>query len=536
MASTETIKDTEKDELKKLTYTVTNSVDKISNQQLINIGNYYNVLGTSSSYISITFHYYDKSNNLINKTFDSTKYPYFKELSINDNGFKSFTLKMFDKDFGASQGYDPFGKTAGEESLEYYIKSAIGGLNNYTESDSSSSSNSNIGTETDLTAIIDTNRNIEANISIKYGYTDVDEFSNLTAEERKNLNEKYNEQYAKISGSNYSSDGRTGRWWSVKKPKIENKLTIDDSNRTIKLHTDTNVDLSYWARLNSIDQSTVESYTSDYVITGFKTNINNYGLEYEIKGVEVKNYSMLKYKFVQRYAEFDGTPRNVFRRMSRAINNINNGNKFRIIWLNQKDQDGNDIGAENIYQEVDSENVKKIISSGTDSDIYWTKLINYMKTNSLSGNLESELNVNNPKDILDSLDDRMKFLTCLFLSKAKKNNLRIELKPILSIPSQILIFAIGRLKTDTEIRKKILKQLLELAGTTEDYLYNKYNFSDFDSAYGNYASNGFEINNGFKLPIKKIGYYNSGITVIINQSNYVNYSYLITSSLDINFL
>ena len=168
MASTETIKDTEKDELKKLTYTVTNSVDKISNQQLINIGNYYNVLGTSSSYISITFHYYDKSNNLINKTFDSTKYPYFKELSINDNGFKSFTLKMFDKDFGASQGYDPFGKTAGEESLEYYIKSAIGGLNNYTESDSSSSSNSNIGTETDLTAIIDTNRNIEANISIFY--------------------------------------------------------------------------------------------------------------------------------------------------------------------------------------------------------------------------------------------------------------------------------------------------------------------------------------------------------------------------------
>lgn len=496
-------------------------------QYLVNPANYYNMYSTSSTYIKATF---INNEDGTEKTFDSIKYPYFKNFSISDNGVKTLTLEMFDRDFGSSPGYSPDGDSD-EKSLEYYIKHAIGGFNHSTVSSinsetNSSDTNSSEGTleeQSSLESInMDTLNDSKPNLTIQFGYSDVDEFAGSLTSNNEKVIKAYQDSYAKLSGSSYkdssddTSSKRNARWWNTKNSASSNILTELDLKETeskdsdgnsyysggvvTNKNTSTSTDeenLDYISRFQSSDQSTKDSYIINFIITGFKTSITSAGLEYKITAIESRNYELLKYKFVQRYGYIEGTPKKVFRSIAKAINKSNTKNLvdsgLQICWLNQ-DYSGLSVDGTEIYQEVNTDTLKKASETIGKNDLWWNNILAFIKNNEKyttgTGNFDDNYGSSKSNiSIINSLYPYTRLQVCYFIEALaiKKIDVKLDCGKR-NFALQALLYSIGRLKCNTDSRKGIFDSLCSYAGTSATNIKNFYSYNSSDTAY-NFMTN-----------------------------------------------
>ena len=297
-----------------------------------------------------------KALDILSKSYfklNSITYPFFKSLNIKDKGFKTFTLTLFDKDFGSFNRqmvndngemlFNKEGNISGEYfSLDELIRSALVSptasakekldvTNNrqkaYTED------GGEIGNDY-LTFNEDIPSN-PANIKLRWGYCDCNEKMSLKNETNNLKNNFYDP---------YNSKSRDGRWWEAKeigkKTNAKNMILSkyvknNDSNiyHNVKIENNDNknpensikTNISFENNINSSVQTAVMSREYEFIITGFKTKLKSNGIEYIISGIEAKDGNLLMTRFMQKYAEITSYPEEVLYLLEHIFNENNKG-------------------------------------------------------------------------------------------------------------------------------------------------------------------------------------------------------------------
>lgn len=315
------------------------------------VNNYYDFYSASTPYVSLTFRY--RNNDEIQKVnINSVEYPFIKSFNCVDEGVKTFTIKLFDRDFNSLINiYDDNGNKIGEKTLEQILALSVG-INNTKQE------NNNEETKYSLAAanygdVVGTkvSDDMQFNLGIIFGYSETN--PKLTQENGTNYlssNASKNGDYTYAGNTKYYTKNkesqRTHRWW-------ETSVVEDNSNnRTLS------------DRVNSPNQTTIRTEIIETLITGYQTEFSSAGIYYTIKAIEMSQSELSKYKIYQRYTNIKGTPSEVLYTVMNMVNGIFDDKDGGIkLYIDESCRSGKDIVIEDYEKEEESKdenNVNKI--------------------------------------------------------------------------------------------------------------------------------------------------------------------------------
>ena len=369
------------------------------------VDNYYDFYSASTPYVSLTFRYRNDKGGIQKVNINSVEYPFIKSFNCVDEGVKTFTIKLFDRDFNSLiKIYDNKDKSKiiGESTLEQILALSVG-INNTKQE------NNNEETKYSLTAanygdVVGTkvSDDMQFNLGIIFGYSETN--PKLTQENGTNyLSDRasQDENYAKAGNTRYLKNGsenqRTHRWWET---SVEES---DDHNRTLS------------DRVNSSNQTTIRTELVKTLITGYQTEFSSAGIYYTIKAIEVSQSELSKYKIYQRYTNIKGTPSEVLYTVMNMVNGIFDNEEEGIkLYIDESCRNGKDVVIEDYEKEEESkdeDNVNKIQEPKQVQISLGSKDALSMYQDDLSQGLKEEIsfkNVKKPKlykSVLSILND-----------------------------------------------------------------------------------------------------------------------------------
>lgn len=316
------------------------------------VNNYYDFYSASTPYISLTFRYRNDKGGIQKVNINSVEYPFIKSFNCVDEGVKTFTIKLFDRDFNSLINiYDDNGNKIGEKTLEQILALSVGINNTKQEND-------NEETKYSLTAanygdVVGTkvSDDMQFNLGIIFGYSETN--PKLTQENDTGYlssNASKNGDYTYAGNTKYYTKNkesqRTHRWWET---SVEES---NDHNRTLS------------DRVNSSNQTTIRTELIETLITGYQTEFSSAGIYYTIKAIEMSQSELSKYKIYQRYTNIKGTPSEVLYTVMNMVNGIFDGKNGGIkLYIDESCRSGKDIVIEDYEKEEESkdeDNVNKI--------------------------------------------------------------------------------------------------------------------------------------------------------------------------------
>lgn len=320
-------------------------------QEFNDVDNYYDFYSASTPYVSLKFRY--RNNDGIQEVnINSVEYPFIKSFNCVDEGVKTFTIKLFDRDFNSLINiYDDNGNKIGEKTLEQILALSVGINNTKQEND-------NEETKYSLTAanygdVVGTKvtEDMQFNLGIIFGYSETN--PKLTQENNTGYlssNASKNGDYTYAGSTKYYTKDknlqRTHRWW-------ETSVVEDNShNRTLS------------DRVNSPNQTTIRTELIETLITGYQTEFSSAGIYYTIKAIEMSQSELSKYKIYQRYTNIKGTPSEVLYTVMNMVNSIFDNKDGGIkLYIDESCRSGKDVVIEDYEKEEESkdeDNVNKV--------------------------------------------------------------------------------------------------------------------------------------------------------------------------------
>ena len=372
-------------------------------QEFNDVDNYYDFYSASTPYVSLTFRYRNDKGGIQKVNINSVEYPFIKSFNCVDEGVKTFTIKLFDRDFNSLiKIYDDNSKIIGESTLEQILALSVG-INNTKQE------NNDEETKYSLTAanygdVVGTkvSEDMQFNLGIIFGYSETN--PKLTQENGTNyLSDRasQDENYAKAGNTRYLKNGtenqRSHRWWET---------SVEESNDHNKTLSD---------RVNSSNQTTIRTELVKTLITGYQTEFSSAGIYYTIKAIEVSQSELSKYKIYQRYTNIKGTPSEVLYTVMNMVNGIFDNEEEGIkLYIDESCRNGKDVVIEDYEKEEESkdeDNVNKIQEPKQVQISLGSKDALSMYQDNLSQGLKEEIsfkNVKKPKlykSVLSILND-----------------------------------------------------------------------------------------------------------------------------------
>ena len=372
-------------------------------QEFNDVDNYYDFYSASTPYISLTFRYRNDRGGIQKVNINSVEYPFIKSFNCVDEGVKTFTIKLFDRDFNSLINiYNDNGDKIGESTLEQILALSVG-INNTKQE------NNNEETKYSLAAanygdVVGTkvSEDMQYNLGIIFGYSETN--PKLTQENGTNyLSDRasQDENYTKAGNTRYLKNGsekqRTHRWWET---SVEES---NDHNRTLS------------DRVNSSNQTTIRTELVETLITGYQTEFSSAGIYYTIKAIEISQSELSKYKIYQRYTNIKGTPSEVLYTVMNMVNSIFDNEEEGIkLYIDESCRNGKDVVIEDYEKEEESkdeDNVNKIQEPKQVQISLGSKDALSMYQDNLSNGLKEEVsfkNVKKPKlykSVLSILND-----------------------------------------------------------------------------------------------------------------------------------
>ena len=374
-------------------------------QEFNDVDNYYDFYSASTPYVSLTFRYRNDKGGIQEVNINSVEYPFIKSFNCVDEGVKTFTIKLFDRDFNSLINiYDNKDKSKiiGESTLEQILALSVG-INN------SKQENNNEETKYSLAAanygdVVGTkvSDDMQFNLGIIFGYSETN--PKLTQENGTNyLSDRasQDENYTKAGNTKYYTKDkkkqRTHRWWetSTESSESDNKTLSD--------------------RVNSSNQTTIRTELVKTLITGYQTEFSSAGIYYTIKAIEVSQSELSKYKIYQRYTNIKGTPSEVLYTVMNMVNGIFDNEEEGIkLYIDESCRNGKDVVIEDYEKEEESkdeDNVNKVQEPKQVQISLGSKDALSMYQDNLSNGLKEEVsfkNVKKPKlykSVLSILND-----------------------------------------------------------------------------------------------------------------------------------
>ena len=330
-------------------------------QEFNDVNNYYDFYSASTPYVSLTFRYRNDKDGIQKVNINSVEYPFIKSFNCVDEGVKTFTIKLFDRDFNSLINvYDneDKNKVIEKTTLEQILALSVGINNTKQEND-------NEKTKYSLTAanygdIVGTkvSEDMQYNLGIIFGYSETnpkltqgnDGVERETSTGYLSSNASTNGDYTYAGNTKYYTKDkkkqRTHRWWetSTESSKSDNKTLSD--------------------RVNSSNQTTIRTELIETLITGYQTEFSSAGIYYTIKAIEMSQSELSKYKIYQRYTNIKGTPSEVLYTVMNMVNGIFDGKDGGIkLYIDESCRSGKDIVIEDYEKEEESkdeDNVNKV--------------------------------------------------------------------------------------------------------------------------------------------------------------------------------
>ena len=322
-------------------------------QEFNDVDNYYDFYSASTPYVSLKFRYRNDKGGIQKVNINSVEYPFIKSFNCVDEGVKTFTIKLFDRDFNSLINiYDDNGNKIGESTLEQILALSVGINNTKQENDNEEAKYSLAAANYGDVVGTKVSEDMQYNLGIIFGYSETN--PKLTQENGTNyLSDRasQDENYAKAGNTRYLKNGsekqRTHRWWET---SVEES---DDHNRTLS------------DRVNSSNQTTIRTELVETLITGYQTEFSSAGIYYTIKAIEVSQSELSKYKIYQRYTNIKGTPSEVLYTVMNMVNGIFDNEEEGIkLYIDESCRNGGkDVVIEDYEKEEESkdeDNVNKI--------------------------------------------------------------------------------------------------------------------------------------------------------------------------------
>lgn len=323
-------------------------------QEFNDVDNYYDFYSASTPYISLTFRYRNDKDGIQKVNINSVEYPFIKSFNCVDEGVKTFTIKLFDRDFNSLINvYDneDKNKVIEKTTLEQILALSVG-INNTKQK------NDNEEAKYSLTAanygdVVGTkvSEDMQYNLGIIFGYSETN--PKLTQENGTNYlssNASKNGDYTYAGNTKYYTKNketqRTHRWWET---------SVEESNDHNKTLSD---------RVKSPNQTTIRTEIIETLITGYQTEFSSAGIYYTIKAIEMSQSELSKYKIYQRYTNIKGTPSEVLYTVMNMVNSIFDGKNEGIkLYIDESCRSGKDVVIEDYEKEEESkdeDNVNKV--------------------------------------------------------------------------------------------------------------------------------------------------------------------------------
>ena len=374
------------------------------------VDNYYDFYSASTPYVSLKFRYRNDKGGIQKVNINSVEYPFIKSFNCVDEGVKTFTIKLFDRDFNSLINiYDDNGNKIGESTLEQILALSVG-INNTKQE------NNNEKAKYSLTAanygdVVGTkvSDDMQYNLGIIFGYSETNPKltqGNSGVERETSTgyllsNASTNGDYTHAGNTKYYTKDkkkqRTHRWWetSTESSKSDNKTLSD--------------------RVNSSNQTTIRTEIIETLITGYQTEFSSAGIYYTIKAIEMSQSELSKYKIYQRYTNIKGTPSEVLYTVMNMVNGIFDGKDGGIkLYIDESCRNGKDVVIEDYEKEEESkdeDNVNKVQEPKQVQISLGSKDALSMYQDDLSNGLKEEIsfkNIKKPKlykSVLSILND-----------------------------------------------------------------------------------------------------------------------------------
>ena len=374
------------------------------------VDNYYDFYSASTPYVSLKFRYRNDKGGIQKVNINSVEYPFIKSFNCVDEGVKTFTIKLFDRDFNSLINiYDDNGNKIGESTLEQILALSVG-INNTKQE------NNNEKAKYSLTAanygdVVGTkvSDDMQYNLGIIFGYSETNPkltqgnsgVERETSTGYLSSNASTNGDYTYAGNTKYYTKDkkkqRTHRWWetSTESSKSDNKTLSD--------------------RVNSSNQTTIRTEIIETLITGYQTEFSSAGIYYTIKAIEMSQSELSKYKIYQRYTNIKGTPSEVLYTVMNMVNGIFDGKDGGIkLYIDESCRNGKDVVIEDYEKEEESkdeDNVNKVQEPKQVQISLGSKDALSMYQDDLSNGLKEEIsfkNIKKPKlykSVLSILND-----------------------------------------------------------------------------------------------------------------------------------
>ena len=379
-------------------------------QEFNDVDNYYDFYSANTPYVSLTFRYRNDKGGIQEVNINSVEYPFIKSFNCVDEGVKTFTIKLFDRDFNSLINiYDDNSKKIGESTLEQILALSVG-INNTKQK------NNNEETKYSLTAanygdVVGTkvSDDMQYNLGIIFGYSETNPkltqgnsgVERETSTGYLSSNASTNGDYTYAGNTKYYTKDkkkqRTHRWWetSTESSESDNKTLLD--------------------RVNSSNQTTIRTELIKTLIIGYQTEFSSAGVYYTIKAIEASQSELSKYKIYQRYTNIKGTPSEVLYTVMNMVNGIFDSKDGGIkLYIDESCRNGKDIVIEDYEKEEESkneDNVNKVQEPKQVQISLGSKDALSMYQDDLSNGLKEEVsfkNVKKPKlykSVLSILND-----------------------------------------------------------------------------------------------------------------------------------
>lgn len=328
--------------------------DSNSPVEFNDVDNYYDFYSASTPYVSLTFRYRNDKGGIQKVNINSVEYPFIKSFNCVDEGVKTFTIKLFDRDFNSLINiYDneDKNKVIEKTTLEQILALSVG-INNTKQENNNEEAKYSL-TSANYGDIVGTkvSEDMQYNLGIIFGYSETN--PKLTQENGTNYlssNASKNGDYTYAGNTKYyikdKNLQRTHRWWET---------SVEESNDHNKTLSD---------RVKSPNQTTIRTEIIETLITGYQTEFSSAGIYYTIKAIEMSQSELSKYKIYQRYTNIKGTPSEVLYTVMNMVNSIFNDKDGGIkLYIDESCRSGKDVVIEDYEKEEenkDEDNVNKV--------------------------------------------------------------------------------------------------------------------------------------------------------------------------------
>lgn len=341
-------------------FTINSGTQNAPSTEKINIDHYWNHYGVTAPKVEVSFLdqingnfvwrevnetlngdklIYDEQGNVVGRSSrGATKFQnnYFVSASLEDNGYRSLKLILFDRTYYTLQ-----------QMIFRAIKCAGGNTFGAggDQSPASVASTLNIKDSTDaniesLRFVRDTPASFKNNLKILWGYSADNPPHNVT-EIKNNAGQVIGYEEIKNSvnagniGSNYYGEITT----SIKSNARWNSRSDDNSNVHANQNNAQSVTTkgSYQSVFASWNQSTIESAgNEEFFITNVTTTLTETGMRYDISAISTDNFILNGFKFVQMYANLKGTAKELLALFMKTFNETHgNDSLLRVVWADE---------------------------------------------------------------------------------------------------------------------------------------------------------------------------------------------------------